>query len=53
MRLALLLLLAACSPQMAEDALSGPEQRCRDAVSLYDEAPGVWAGVLTAASCAG
>lgn len=51
------LALAGCTApereQAAADLLSGPEVRCREAVSLYDEAPGVWVGVLTAASCAG
>jgi hypothetical protein len=49
----LLLLLGACTPQMAEDALSGQQARCAEAQRLYDKAPGVWAGVLTATACAG
>lgn len=47
------LIMAACTPQMAEDALAGPGARCREAVRLYDEAPGVWVGVLTAVTCGG
>jgi hypothetical protein len=48
-----LVALAACSAQMADDFMAGPEARCDRAAPLYDEAPGVWVGVLTAASCAG
>lgn len=49
MRLVLLLVLGACT--MAEDVMRPPADRCAEAVSLYDEAPGVAAGLLTFGAC--
>ena len=40
-----LLILSACAGPTVED--------CHEAERIYDEAPGVWAGVLTATVCAG
>lgn len=34
-------------------ACSDPRARCDEAIGLYDQAPGVWAGALTATACAG
>lgn len=46
-----LVALAACSPQVARDALSGAEARCREAQALYDAAPRATAAALTIAAC--
>lgn len=51
MRLALLLVLAACSPQMTQDALAGGEARCAEAQRLYDADRNATAGWLTLAAC--
>ena len=45
------LLLAACTPQVARDALSGADARCAEAQSLYDGAPSATAAALTVAAC--
>jgi hypothetical protein len=52
-RLVLLLVLGACTPQMAEDALAGSEKRCAEAQSLYDADRNLKAGALVVAVCAG
>jgi hypothetical protein len=49
----LLLLLGACTPQMAEDALSGPQARCLEAQRLYDADRNATAGLLVVATCMG
>lgn len=46
-----LVALAACSPQVARDALSGADARCAEAQSLYDSAPSATAAALTVAAC--
>lgn len=39
MRLALLLVLGACTQQMAEDALAGPQRRCDEARAILAAMP--------------
>jgi hypothetical protein len=51
--LAAILVLGACTPQVAEDALSGPRARCAEAQRLYDADRNTTAGLLVVATCMG
>jgi hypothetical protein len=48
-----LVALAACTPQMTEDALSGSQARCAEAQRLYDADRNTTAGLLVVATCMG
>ena len=48
-----LVALAACSQQMAADALAGPRARCLEAQRLYDADRNATAGALVIAACMG
>jgi hypothetical protein len=50
-RLALLLLISACTTQMAEDALRTPQERCEEARALYHDDPNPKALALALAVC--
>jgi hypothetical protein len=45
--------LTACTPQMTEDAISGPRARCAEAQRLYDADRNTTAGLLVVATCMG
>jgi hypothetical protein len=51
-RLALLLILGACSTQMAEDALRTSQERCEEARALYHDDPNPKALALALGVCA-